>query len=348
MHAAAAEVLRVQHHLSAAEAFAATRGLADLDPAQRLTRALLLEELARYRAEGVFPKNRDFAGKRPTFIDADGTRCAMAHLMEIGGAADLVDEVARTSNHAYVEELAHDPRFVAWLRAAGLTVEEAARIQPSYCEATAADCVCTLTRHRADNGPMLVWEGTVLSVADGGDHWVARVDAVIAGDETPSHAGTERNVSASTSLVVGQRFLAAGDPTQTKVFDAAIVSLEDGETTGAVCLYRPAMVRFPALPPLPKADAIALVSLSNSACHDALYARDPAWKANACRDAGRTQDASSADAGAPGAGGAGDAGDATGGGCSVAGSSPESLSVLAAVVTALAVRRWAFPRRASR
>lgn len=62
---------------------------------QRLVRALLLQALAEYRAAGRFPKNRDFAQKTPYFIDANGTRCAMAHLMELGGEPDLVAAIAR-------------------------------------------------------------------------------------------------------------------------------------------------------------------------------------------------------------------------------------------------------------
>jgi hypothetical protein len=103
---------------------------------------MLLEELALYRLAGRFPENDRFEAMTPFFIDRHGTRCAMAHLMEIGGAAELVQEIARTKNNAYIAELARDPRVVAWLDAAGLTVAEAARIQPSYCRSAANACVC--------------------------------------------------------------------------------------------------------------------------------------------------------------------------------------------------------------
>jgi hypothetical protein len=67
-------------------------------------------------------------------VDAAGTRCAIAHLIEAAGEGALVAEIARTRNNAWVREPADDPRVVAWLDANGLTLEEAARIQPSYEE----------------------------------------------------------------------------------------------------------------------------------------------------------------------------------------------------------------------
>ena len=66
----------------------------------------------------------------PYFIDADGTRCAMAHLLELGGAAALVARIANEKNNAFVEELANGQELPAWLDASGLSVAEAARIQP--------------------------------------------------------------------------------------------------------------------------------------------------------------------------------------------------------------------------
>jgi hypothetical protein len=108
---------------------------------QRLVRELLLRELARYRAAGRFPINRDFGEHTPYFIDASGTRCAMAHLLELGGAGALVEKVARERNNAWVRELVSEPGLLAWLDAAGITIEEAAAIQPSYCS-DVTDCVC--------------------------------------------------------------------------------------------------------------------------------------------------------------------------------------------------------------
>ena len=48
------------------------------------------------------------------------------------GRSDIVDKVAATRNNAYIHELVDDPALGAWLDESGLSVDEAARIQPSY------------------------------------------------------------------------------------------------------------------------------------------------------------------------------------------------------------------------
>lgn len=141
MDARSAEIARVTHHIERAEGHAARRDVSRLGHVQRLVRRLLLQELARYRAGGRFPSNRDFGERTPYFVDASGVRCAMAHLLELGGAGSLVERIARERNHAWVRELVDEPRLLAWLDAAGLSVEEAAAIQPAYCSAV-TDCVC--------------------------------------------------------------------------------------------------------------------------------------------------------------------------------------------------------------
>jgi hypothetical protein len=68
----------------------------------------------------------------PFFRDSRGVLCAMAYLIERSGRRDLVDRVALTRNNAFIPELADDPELRAWLDSAGLSVAEAARIQPEY------------------------------------------------------------------------------------------------------------------------------------------------------------------------------------------------------------------------
>ncbi len=141
MDARSAEVARVSHHIERAERHAARRDVSRLGHVQRDLRQLLLQELARYRAGGRFPVNRDFATRTPYFVDAGGVRCAMAHLLELGGEGALVEQIARERNHARIRELVDEPRLLAWLEAAGLSVAEAAAIQPAYCS-DVTDCVC--------------------------------------------------------------------------------------------------------------------------------------------------------------------------------------------------------------
>ncbi len=143
--AADAEVARVRAHLIGAEALLDARDVSALTPAQRAARARARERLRAYREAGVFPHNHDFPTHRvPYFIDAHGTRCAMAHLVESSGGGAYVQSVAGTRNNATVHELAGDPELVAWLEDNGLTLAEAARIQPTYEDTCTAptSCVC--------------------------------------------------------------------------------------------------------------------------------------------------------------------------------------------------------------
>jgi hypothetical protein len=146
--AAVPEVARVQRHLDGALELLAKRDLGGLSAAQRVRRAGAVAALQAYRDAGLFPQNRDFPGQRvPYFRDADGTLCAVGHLIARGGGADelaLVEAVARTRNHARIAELAASPAGPAlgrWLTDHGLTVAEAARIQPDYC-GSLTQCLC--------------------------------------------------------------------------------------------------------------------------------------------------------------------------------------------------------------
>jgi hypothetical protein len=157
-----AERARVHEHFLRVERRVRRASLRGLGPVQRLTRALLLDELGRYRRARRYPINRDFAGKQvPYFIDEAHTRCAVAHLLEVGGQADLVQKIARERNHARVRELANEAALVHWLRAAGLSLEEAALIQPSYCTlpnpGTVAAACCRFV------GSSTLLEGTIVA-----------------------------------------------------------------------------------------------------------------------------------------------------------------------------------------
>jgi hypothetical protein len=132
-----AERDRIQQHLARVEARLRARAPAGLTAAQRRARAVQLDRLAAYRRAGVFPHNHDFAGRRiPYFVDARGTRCAMAYLIEAAGGANIVRTVHTVANNARVVELAAMPAVGAALAAAlgpmGLTLEEAQAIQPEY------------------------------------------------------------------------------------------------------------------------------------------------------------------------------------------------------------------------
>lgn len=107
---------------------------AHLNAAQRAERARLLDVLRAYRLRGDSGLNERFPGERkPFFVDDDGRRCAVANLMDHSGFEKLTLEVAKTANHAWIAELASNTELARWLRASGLTLAEAARIQGCGC-----------------------------------------------------------------------------------------------------------------------------------------------------------------------------------------------------------------------
>lgn len=125
------EVVRLQAHFDSVDT---ELRQATVVAGQRTgSRATLIRWLREYREAGRFPRNDRFPQRAiPFFRDSDGTLCAMAYLIERSGRGDLVDRVALTRNNAFIVELAGDPELRSWLDSVGLTVAEAARIQPSY------------------------------------------------------------------------------------------------------------------------------------------------------------------------------------------------------------------------
>ncbi len=127
------EVRRIQGHLLDVERALRSRGTEGLNAAQLERRNTALNWLREYRERGEFPHNHTLDdGRVPVFVDGHGTPCAVAYLLQRSGRESLVSEVASTDNNVYAWELADDPRFSEWLDETGLTLAEAARIQPGY------------------------------------------------------------------------------------------------------------------------------------------------------------------------------------------------------------------------
>jgi len=126
------EAGRIQAHIARAEGFAARRDVSHLTRAQRAARARELGRLEAYRLRGIFPENHVRPGRTPVFVDGRGVHCAVGQLLALDGETALVARIAATRNCARVRELADEPELVAWLDRNGLTLEEAARIQPTY------------------------------------------------------------------------------------------------------------------------------------------------------------------------------------------------------------------------
>lgn len=96
------------------------------------SRRVQLVRLIEYRNRGFFPQNRgQAAGPVPIFIDAHDTACAVGHLMRLAGRGREVTGIERENNLVYVPDVAAGP-VIAWTLTSGLTLEEAALIQPAY------------------------------------------------------------------------------------------------------------------------------------------------------------------------------------------------------------------------
>jgi len=273
------EVARVHAHLAGAESGARVRTpqLA-LDPARRLVRALLLDELARYRRARRYPQNHDFRGHvAPVFIDAHGTRCAVAHLLEIGGEGELVQEIAKKRNFARVRELANERRLLAFLEAAGLTVEEAARIQPSYCFKTPAyECFCR------DFHPTAVMEGTVVAPI-GREHATVHLER-IHGNPGPFSEGEELSAYNHAGAEPGTPVLLM----PTAPADGAAPELvAEWNVAGGSVTVRCAYQSDTSSHPLPTSVAIdALLAKDEAQCEAKLGSYDDYWAKEPCDDSG--------------------------------------------------------------
>jgi hypothetical protein len=96
------------------------------------SRRLQIARLVAYRNHGQFPLNEGHAsGAIPIFVDAHDTACAVGHLMRQSGLGREVGGIREASNLIYVPD-AEDGPLVAWTLTSGITLEEAALIQPAY------------------------------------------------------------------------------------------------------------------------------------------------------------------------------------------------------------------------
>lgn len=129
----ASEITRLRSHFVVVLRELREADVSHLSAAQLSARAVLIARLEEYAASGRFPHNHVVRDRFvPVFRDEHQTLCAMGYLIASTGRTDIVDDVARTNNLAFIPQLAGDRRLQAWLDSTGLTVAEAARIQPMY------------------------------------------------------------------------------------------------------------------------------------------------------------------------------------------------------------------------
>lgn len=129
----------IREHLSTVEYFLRSADTSHLTAEQRKNRARNLDALREYWKRGDFPKNYDFPRDTPYFVDAHGTSCAMAYIITESGHPEVTRAVAERENNAYVMDM-KSPELVGWIESSGLTLQEAAWIQPSYGPSCNCDC----------------------------------------------------------------------------------------------------------------------------------------------------------------------------------------------------------------
>ena len=124
------EVAYKRAHLAAVLSELSARPAGHLDAAQRERRAAVLAALQGYSDRGRFPLNTEKPSFAiPYFIDAYGTRCALAYAVDRAGDGELVTALSRADNHAFVSNLSGNAALNDWLSENGITIEEAAFIQ---------------------------------------------------------------------------------------------------------------------------------------------------------------------------------------------------------------------------
>lgn len=146
---------RIREHLRRTERALRAADPDGCSPERRRRRERTLDRLAAYRRRGTFPTNRTGEGRAPRFVGADGTPCAVAHLLLAAGRDDLVRSVAAADNGTWLETV-EDEALLDAIEDVGLTRAEAARIQPTYPESVHLATTC---------GPVPCWlAGIVASI----------------------------------------------------------------------------------------------------------------------------------------------------------------------------------------
>ena len=91
-----------------------------------------IDRVRAYMHRGLFPINEGQSDRAvPIFVDQRKTHCAVGYLMHVDGSDDAVEEVVRANNLMKVMN-AKVAGLARWVRSSGLTLEEAAMIQPAY------------------------------------------------------------------------------------------------------------------------------------------------------------------------------------------------------------------------
>ena len=183
-HASPCPEPHIQAHLASVERELLSADVSKLTPAQLERRNHHIAVLADYREQCLFPQNHQYPDRLVTiFVDDHGTHCAVGHLMAEDGEDALVRLIRDTRNTATIWELADDreigPVVQQWLVDNGLSLYEAARIQPSYCwQSQAGSCLCGWNIHNPYKDVSGIAEGAIVSVNEDEQTVEVEVDLV--------------------------------------------------------------------------------------------------------------------------------------------------------------------------
>ncbi len=206
----------VHAHLTAVEAELLAADTTHLTPALHARRAAFINTLATYRDRCEFPQNTLAPDRLVTvFVDkTDGrdTHCAVGYLMATDGHTDLVERIHTTRNTATIWELADDPEVAAWVAGSGLSLYEAARIQPTYCFYRGGSCLCGFSSRQTG-----VAEGTITALEPEGEVTVTLTavhgTGAIIGDARRATRLSDDTVGRRVLIVLGETAPASRGPT---------------------------------------------------------------------------------------------------------------------------------------
>lgn len=126
------EALRIATHLAYVEHLLRSRDVSTMPADLRAERQRNLDRLHAYRLSGRFPHNAAYPGaRRPCFIDGNGTICAVGYLVEASKGRAVAESINRRFQYATIHRM-RSPELDQWVAGSGLTLDEAAMVQPAY------------------------------------------------------------------------------------------------------------------------------------------------------------------------------------------------------------------------
>lgn len=122
---------RVQKHLISVLKKLEKADTSSLSELQKLNRQKILGYLREYINLGEYPINDTSFSRHAIFRDKFGNYCAVGYLFHRYGNDSIVDEIEANNNLVYINEIT-DERYLQAITDMGITVDEAAMIQPTY------------------------------------------------------------------------------------------------------------------------------------------------------------------------------------------------------------------------